>query len=395
MFSKYQSVQEKNHKLLIEEGNRYDPKLLTTPNEEYPDVCLALYTLFDDSAFDFYCDPLRIINKEMNLGLIFPRPHFTLFTFVKFAKMNEEIRDPILYGEKLSQLEYFKNYKTPYLPPLEYSGLILAQSGIIVQGYSKGNEDSYNILRNHIRDNWEKDENTPIYEPYINDVYHSTICRFTRKLTTKELEVLEYTISKLNNRIILDIQELCVGICTWKMNEKLDILDNPNFISKFIPDKKFIAHRGNINGPSEYENKPEYILSSLSKNPFIYVEIDIWVVTTTDTTIGITVYTGHDYPQYKVDLSFLLDIQKRTYFHAKNHAALLYLLKNIKESAGIFSHDIDPVVLTSNNELWCYPGCETTGGICVMPEMIKDDEFRKKCIDESIGICSDYIDNKD
>ena len=57
---------------------------------------------------------------------------------------------------------------------------------------------------------------------------------------------------------------------------------------------KFIAHRGNIDGPNfEEENQLEYIERAIEKG--FDAEIDIWYLPQAD-----QLYLGHDKPQYLV-----------------------------------------------------------------------------------------------
>jgi hypothetical protein len=74
-----------------------------------------------------------------------------------------------------------------------------------------------------------------------------------------------------------------------------------------------IAHRGNLNGPSEDENSPNVILETIKR---FYCEVDLWV--TRD-----QLYLGHDGPRYKIDSSFLQS--DRLFIHAKNLDAVKYL----------------------------------------------------------------------
>ena len=132
-----------------------------------------------------------------------------------------------------------------------------------------------------------------------------------------------------------------------------------------------IAHRGNINGPGEYENGQKYCQEAIDDG--YNVEIDVWY---TDTW-----WTGHDRPQYRVDPDFLL--KKEVWCHAKNIEALKKLLEL---GAHCFFHQNDPVTLTSKQYIWTYPTQPLTEkSICVLPELQKMD------VDGCAGICSDYI----
>ena len=132
-----------------------------------------------------------------------------------------------------------------------------------------------------------------------------------------------------------------------------------------------IAHRGNINGPGEYENGQKYCQEAIDAG--YNVEIDVWY---TDTW-----WTGHDRPQYRVDPDFLL--KKEVWCHAKNIKALKELLEL---GAHCFFHQNDNVTLTSQQYIWTYPTQPLTEkSICVLPELQTID------VDGCAGICSDYI----
>ena len=141
-----------------------------------------------------------------------------------------------------------------------------------------------------------------------------------------------------------------------------------------------IAHRGNTNGPKkEFENTPTYIQEALDKG--YNVEIDVWV-------INDEVYLGHDSPDYKISLLFLMN--DKLWCHAKNFEALLLMTKN-KNTIHYFSHDSDPYVVTSKGIIWGFPnGKLSEESVCVMPEMYErliDIELKNV-----LGLCSDYVD---
>lgn len=135
----------------------------------------------------------------------------------------------------------------------------------------------------------------------------------------------------------------------------------------------YISHRGNINGPNKKEeNKPEYINAAI-QNGFD-VEIDVRFKNS-------QFYLGHDFAEYKVDESFLLN--KKIWCHAKDVDAL-HNLKKI--NAHFFWHQQDDVTLTSKGYFWTYPGkLLTKNSICVLPEVGKDKKI------DCAGICSDFI----
>jgi hypothetical protein len=139
---------------------------------------------------------------------------------------------------------------------------------------------------------------------------------------------------------------------------------------------KYIAHRGNINGPDlGRENWPQYIYDAL--NLGYDVEIDVWWEN--------KFFLGHDLPQHEVAEDFLL--QDNLWIHAKNIAALWKL----KDKTNCFFHNTDNAVLTSKNYIWTYPGKELTENcISVMPEKA---DYTDRELSKCYGICSDYVKN--
>jgi hypothetical protein len=148
---------------------------------------------------------------------------------------------------------------------------------------------------------------------------------------------------------------------------------------------KLIAHRGNINGPNkELENNPKQILNTLLLG--YDCEIDVHL-------INKELWLGHDEPQYKINLNFLLDNKEKLWLHCKNLEALNYLV-NFKE-LNIFWHNNDEYTITSRGYIWSYIGMKTTSKIiCVMPELAYDNYIdivnTKIKNNELYGVCTDY-----
>lgn len=118
-----------------------------------------------------------------------------------------------------------------------------------------------------------------------------------------------------------------------------------------------IAHRGNIDGPNLHkENTAEYLKIALDKG--YHIEVDVW-----STEQGL--FFGHDRPVERADLGILGE--RRTWCHAKNLAALDYMLE---KDFHCFFHENDPVTLTSWGYMWTFPGQALfRKSICVMPEV--------------------------
>jgi hypothetical protein len=138
-----------------------------------------------------------------------------------------------------------------------------------------------------------------------------------------------------------------------------------------------ISHRGNIAGKNEQlENSPIYIDTSLTYN--FDVEIDVWMKEK-------ELYLGHDYPQYKIEYTWLLARKERLWIHCKNVDAIVFFNKN--NNFNYFWHQNDDVTLTSKGYIWAYPGKQPIdNSIAVMPELYND------IISNCIGVCTDFPD---
>lgn len=139
-----------------------------------------------------------------------------------------------------------------------------------------------------------------------------------------------------------------------------------------------IAHRGLTDGPDRaFENHPKKILSSL-KDGF-HCEIDVWFKDD-------SWWLGHDEPTHKIPYEFLE--QYGLWIHAKNLDALYVLRAN--PTLNYFWHQEDDFTLTSQGDIWTYPGKPLTkDSIMVMPEW--DDPGFKQLKFNCLGICSDYV----
>jgi hypothetical protein len=138
-----------------------------------------------------------------------------------------------------------------------------------------------------------------------------------------------------------------------------------------------IAHRGNVNGPSEAENQPAYLLDAIAQG--YEVEVDIWFV-------GGTLWLGHDYAQYQVDYTFLSKIADMAWFHCNNQEALAYFNDSLT-SLRYFWHEEDRYTLTSTGQVWVYPG-ETSprNSIVVDLDLSNLDSYK----DTAYAVCTDY-----
>jgi hypothetical protein len=134
---------------------------------------------------------------------------------------------------------------------------------------------------------------------------------------------------------------------------------------------KIISHRGNLEGITPDENRPDYVNNTLQTG--FDVEVDVWLINN-------ELFLGHDEPQYKINNEFLLN--DKLWCHAKNKDAFQYMLNN---SIHCFWHEQDKFTLTSKGIPWCYPGNYMENGITV--------ELIKTKIPTVMGICTDYPKN--
>lgn len=107
---------------------------------------------------------------------------------------------------------------------------------------------------------------------------------------------------------------------------------------------RFIAHRGNYQGPQQFaENTVKYLEHA-------YFDMGYDVECDLIAHRGI-LYFGHDEPVEAADLQFLQ--REGVWCHAKNLEELELLLDM---RTNCFWHDKDTVTLTSQKYIWCYPG---------------------------------------
>ena len=145
------------------------------------------------------------------------------------------------------------------------------------------------------------------------------------------------------------------------------------------------AHRGNLNGPSKWENDPYYIKEAIDAK--FLVEVDIRLENG-------QFFTGHDEPQYKIAEK---DLDGRCLYHCKNIPAYLRLqeLAYTGYYVDYFIHSDEPIVRTDAGMHWVHPDWihfvsndarDLQRFVAVMPE-------KKVILGDVIpfgGICTDY-----
>ena len=146
-----------------------------------------------------------------------------------------------------------------------------------------------------------------------------------------------------------------------------------------------ISHRGNIDKKNvSRENSPQYIDEAIQSG--FEVEIDVRIFP--DSVPPGQIFLGHDRPEYRVDLDWLLDRKDKVWIHAKNLDAFSWFLGS-PSFQKVFWHQEDDYTMTKNGYIWSYPG-KVLGkkSIAVMPE---NSFYTKKDILSCSGVCSDNI----
>jgi len=150
---------------------------------------------------------------------------------------------------------------------------------------------------------------------------------------------------------------------------------------------KFIAHRGNIEGPTEEENSPKQIDICIKMG--YDVEIDLRYNSCTN-SFGL----GHDKSEHEIDWEWLEKRKFNLWIHCKDIDTLYEFTTNpYGLMYNYFWHQEDDFTLTSKNYIWSYPGKPYTNkSIVVMPEWgITLDNLPEIAEYECFGICSDYV----
>lgn len=142
-----------------------------------------------------------------------------------------------------------------------------------------------------------------------------------------------------------------------------------------------IAHRGNLDGQNEQlENHPDYIQNAIDNN--FQVEIDLRL-------IDGDLWLGHDEPQYKVSIEWLLQRRNVLWIHPKNFEALAYLIEK-KDDFKYFWHTCDSYVLTSNHKIWAHEIDQIVDASnCIVPLLDKE-SLIVKFQSNYYAICTDF-----
>ena len=139
-----------------------------------------------------------------------------------------------------------------------------------------------------------------------------------------------------------------------------------------------ISHRGNIDRiVFKRENTQLYIQEAIVLG--YDVEVDVWCLDN-------TFWLGHDEPQYKVDIVWLLNRKDKLWVHCKNFEALTEL---IDTELRVFYHQKEDYTIISDKHIWAH-NLNNVDDKCIIPMLSRDDLMNWTPV-EVYGICSDYI----
>ena len=139
-----------------------------------------------------------------------------------------------------------------------------------------------------------------------------------------------------------------------------------------------ISHRGNISGVDfNRENSQSYIQEAIDLG--YDVEIDVRY-------INDNFWLGHDEPEYKIELEWLLEREDSLWIHCKNFEVLSEL---IGTNLRIFYHLKEDYTIISDKHIWAH-NLENVNDKCIIPLMTEDDVLNWSSV-KVHGICSDYV----
>ena len=344
------------------------------------DRCVAAYALGD-----WYLQPSfkRLFTKMKSLvseytclynavplhqeGLL----HQTLLQFIKFGAYPHADEVVLQAMECVAEVIAQSNLAIT----ITYRGLVWTPTGIALAGYC-ADEEKLMKLREEIEQALLS-HGLPCDIPYKNDILHSTLFRWTKKPDSLTLMKLEKEVERWSECILGEIRvnRWTVGKGSWRMREE----EREDYFA--IPVHRHICHRGNLHTRvKELENNFGVLIQRAIQG--FDVEVDVWFHEN-------TLWLGHDKPDYKITLEWLMS-DKRRLIHAKDGKTFEYLLQETGKRAldlHIFYHTEEDYVLTNKGHVICYPGKPLLqGSICMMPERAN---YSEEELQKSFYICSD------
>jgi len=209
-----------------------------------------------------------------------------------------------------------------------------------------------------------------------------TIARWTAPASAGDMAAVGRVLESFRSAWLgmLQPESWSVGFATWGMRrESLQPLHTWR-----APPAPWVLHRGNSAGlRAATENDPALLKKALEAG--WDCEIDVWL----DEGDKAGVWLGHDAPTFPLgaeDCDAIL-AHPGAWLHCKNLAAFTWLrLRPDSTRFHFFSHDLDPVALTSRGVAWVYPGVAFPGRGAVAV-------VRADCatVPTSGGVCVDWL----
>jgi len=142
-----------------------------------------------------------------------------------------------------------------------------------------------------------------------------------------------------------------------------------------------ISHRGNITGRiPDSENRPSYIQDTITLG--YDVEIDVRMKEG-------QLYLGHDHPQYRVELDWLLERKDSLWIHTKDFESLNLL---IDTGLRVFFHEQErQTIINNTNLIWSHDlGSVSNKSIIPLLDLESIEEYGYLTQDV-YGVCSDHL----
>jgi len=297
------------------------------------------------------------------------------FTFHQLSGFFNSIPDEFNIPDKY-KLKEFMNAINGL--KIDFRGLLITPTGLALRGYPTDSIQLQNLMR--LRDSLDtfcKENRIEYTPPYMNNIVHSTLFRWTRPLPTLLAEALQKDLSRWD--------ECWFGSCTlsdWYYGHGTLLMRKPHVKELlYIELPTRIAHRGLTNGPNKtLENNLENIKKRAETG--LYSEIDIWRVRD-------TWFVGHDTPNTPIEFDYILQYSNYLWIHAKNKEAFEELANLRKEGRNLcfFWHTTEDYCFTSNLDIIVYPGKSLIEN-CVF--MMPENSCGIEKTSSITHICSDY-----
>ena len=276
--------------------------------------------------------------------------HFTLHQCSLFES-EKKIYDGAFLEQLIKQLAGLR---------LLFRGLLVTPTGIALRGYPSTQQGLERLMevRNKLREAFEKAV-IPFEPPYMNDICHATLFRWTTTPTLEMIDYLQKGVDQWSECILAEMTPY-----KWSFGHgslRMFTEENTELATFWSPEK--IAHRGLINGANHtIENSMTTVTEWCRQGRSS--EIDIWWHRE-------AFWIGHDEPREPVSPEFLHS--EYLWIHAKNPEGFYHLQKLSNEKGWglrIFYHTDEDYALTTTGETIILPGLpDVEGWTYMMPEM--------------------------